>query len=62
MMNIRGIPIDQLTPKTVAGRFYQDGEGLDANPYPKGSREYEQYMLEMARLQHDEFAAEFRGQ
>jgi hypothetical protein len=60
-MEIRGIPIEQLSPKVVAGRFYQDGEGLDANPYPKGTAEYEQYMLEMGRLQYDEFVAEFRG-
>lgn len=44
-----------LTPRMTAQRYYRDGEGLDANPYPKGSKAYEDYQWEMAKLQSAEF-------
>lgn len=46
-----------LSPTARASYDYRHGEGHDANPYPKGTAEREQYMMEMGRLQDAEMRA-----
>lgn len=53
-MNIRGIAHTDLPPRAVAQDVYRNGEGQDANPYPQGSRERDQFAMEMHRLQLEE--------
>lgn len=53
---IKGQAITQFSPRTVAQQFYREGEGLDANPYPAGTDEHDQYRWEMHSLQRDELA------
>jgi hypothetical protein len=48
----------ELSPSGKAKRDFIAGLGLDSNPYPKGSKEREQYMLTMGKLQYDEFVGE----
>jgi hypothetical protein len=52
---VKGKSIYDFTPEAVAGQYYKDGQGLDDNPYPKDSVQYEIYMLEMGRLQWIEY-------
>lgn len=39
-----------LPPRCLALRDYQDGEGLDHNPFPKGTQEHEDYAWAMHEL------------
>jgi hypothetical protein len=48
----------ELSPQGKAKRDFKDGLGLDSNPYQQGSKEREQYMLAMGKLQYDEFVVE----
>lgn len=47
-----------MEAKTRAAHDFNKGLGLSDNPYPKGSKDYEMYMLEMARLENEEFNRE----
>ena len=53
---IKGQPITMFSPRMVAQQFHREGEGLDANPYPAGTDEHDQYQWEMHSLQRDELA------
>jgi len=50
--------MSELSPSGKAKRDFQAGLGLDSNPYPKGTKEREEYALAMGRLQYDEFVGE----
>lgn len=52
--------LQPLTPRALAMRDYQDGEGQDANPFPKGSMEHQDYMMEMGRLWNEAFKREMQ--
>jgi hypothetical protein len=43
-----------LGPVAAARQLYREGEGHNANPFPKGSQQHEQFMLEMGRCQDEE--------
>lgn len=44
--------------KNQAKRDFAQGLGHNENPYPKGSIEQDAYMMEMGRLQYEEFKHE----
>jgi len=44
--------------KHRAADYFNKGLGLSDNPYEKGTKAYEAYMLEMARLENEEFKRE----
>lgn len=44
--------------KNQAKRDFAQGLGHNENPYPKGSAERNAYMMEMGKLQHEEFKHE----
>jgi len=48
----------ELSPSGKAKRDFIAGLGQDSNPYPPGTKEREQYMLTMGKLQYDEFVGE----
>lgn len=50
--------LQPLPPRLLAIKDYQQGLGLDANPYATGSIEREEYMMEMARLWNEAFHRE----
>lgn len=52
------IVVAPLPPRAVAMRKFRGGEGLESNPYPKGSANYESFMWEMHKLQSAEFDSE----
>lgn len=50
--------LETLSPRMLAIKDYQQGLGLDANPYATGSLEREEYMMEMARMWNVQFQRE----
>lgn len=44
--------------QALARRDFAKGLGLDENPYTKDNPDYQSYLMEMARLQQDEFNKE----
>lgn len=44
--------------KRRAAHDFNKGLELSDNPYEKGTKAYESYMLEMARLENEEFKRE----
>lgn len=47
-------------PQAQAQIDFRQGLGLNDNPYPKDSKDYESYMLAMGKMQHEEFKAELQ--
>lgn len=41
--------------KAAAQQMYKDGQGLESNPFPRDHKQHEVFMVEMSRLQHEEF-------
>ena len=56
-MNAVFAPV-KVSPREAAMVRFREGEGLESNPFPKGSDEYQQFQWEMHKLQDNEFRAE----
>jgi len=48
-------------PIATARQDYKGGLGQEANPYPKGTKDREDYYFEMGRLQREEFKQELKA-
>lgn len=54
---IKGEPISRFSGKAIAGQYYKEGLGQDDNPFPKYSKQWEDYRWEMGRLWDEELKA-----
>lgn len=52
---------DLISPSFKAQWDFKDGHGLEANPYPKNTDNYDKYMMQMAKLQYEEFKRDNLG-
>ncbi len=47
-----------LPPSAIAQQYFRDGGNLGDNPYPAGSKEHDEFMWAMHKLQAIEFKNE----
>ena len=49
--------IKLLGPTGAAQQMYKEGQGLESNPYAKGTKQHDQFDWEMHRLEREELKA-----
>ncbi len=54
MISFKGMPAVNFPPIFAAQRIYAEGGGLEDNPYPRDTLNWEKFLWEMHRLQVQE--------